>query len=254
MDSFEDYLRPLDTYYWTPPPPRRVRGLGILAVFTAAVLILVSVGVALRSTPPSGPVPPNQAGYQWCCDANEIAANWTVPRILPAASGSEGVWVGVQTDSGAFFLQVGTNEFVAGSSQYQAFWSDGPLHGSPQFLGSLAAGDRVRAKLVKERSGWSVSFSDQTRAWTRTLTVDHLAPSNGDLAEWVEEDPVLVFSSKQEKLDSMARTVQATMTRLEVNGTPPQTAMIAGESFTDERGTTFSPTSLVHDGFSFLPW
>ncbi|HLK46454.1 MAG TPA: hypothetical protein VKT18_10710, partial [Acidimicrobiales bacterium] len=78
--------------------------------------------------------------------------------------------------------------------------------------------------------------------------------SGGDLAEWVEEDPVLVFaSSTQERLDTMARTVPAAMSELTVNGTAPASTALAGESFT-AGGRTFSPTSLVANRFSFVPW
>jgi hypothetical protein len=253
-DDFVAYLRPLDTYYWRPPPPRRT-SWGYLAVAVSVVLVAVLVATALTATEPSGPVPPNQAGYQWCCQANEVAASWVVPKILQGATGSEGVWVGLQTDTGSFFLQVGTNEYLVGSEPvYAAFWSDGPLHGSPQTLGMLHPGDVVRAGLVKAPSGWSVSFSDSTRRWTHSLVVRHLAPSGGDLAEWVEEDPVLVFPSKREQLDSMAHTAQATMTNLDVNSAPPALSLVESESFTDNAGTTFSPTSLVDNAFSFIPW
>ena len=249
-------FQPLDPYEWQPVTPRR-RVRGWLAIVVSAALFAGLCAVALARGQSAGPVPPNQAGYQWCCEASEVSATWVVPRILQGASGSEGVWVGLQTDSGTFFLQVGTNEFVVDTHplvpEYQAFWSDGPLHGSPQQLGELNAGDLVRAELKQAATGWSVSFSDRTQHWTHTTTVRHLAPSGGDLAEWVEEDPVLVFASTQERLDTMARTVPAAMSGLTVNGTAPATDALAGESFSAD-GRTFSPTSLVANRFSFVPW
>ena len=108
----------------------------IVAVVICMVLGLVAATVS-GTSPSRGAVPPNQAGYLWCCNVRDVSASWSVPRLIhPAPESAEAVWIGAQTEDGAFFLQVGTNEYVSGAtSQYQAFWSDGPLNGAPQIIG-----------------------------------------------------------------------------------------------------------------------
>jgi hypothetical protein len=247
-----------------PTPVTERRGLrahpraaGLVVVLAFGVVTSVIVAVTLLGThAPTGPVPPNQAGYLWCCNVRDVSAQWTVPMLVhPASVGAEAVWVGAQTDDGSFFLQVGTNEYVSGAtSQYQAFWSDGPLDGAPQDLGVLAPGDVVRAKLVHDGAGWAVTFVDQTQGWTRTVRPHYDVRATNALAEWIEEDPVAVDPVRGSSLFRMAVTRGTRVSNLLVNDAPPQPDLTESESFVDAAGTTFSPTVLAHDQFGFRPW
>ncbi len=227
----------------------------IVAVVISMVLGLVTATVS-GTSPARGAVPPNQAGYLWCCNVRDVSANWDVPRLVhPARQGAEAVWIGAQTEDGDFFLQVGTNEYVSGStSQYQAFWSDGPLQGAPQNLHSLSPGDVVGARLSHATSGWVVTFSDRTQGWTRTVHLRYGATSANALAEWIEEDPVAVDPAHGSSLFHMAVTHGTTVSDLLVNDAPPLLGATEPETFRDAEGLTFSPTALVHDAFGFRPW
>jgi len=232
----------------------------VVALLTCAVLAGVIVTVhALGSTRTerTGSIPRNQAGYLWCCDVRNMSAEWDVPQLVqPAPQGAEAIWIGAQTLEGTFFLQAGTNEYVnAGTSQYQAFWSDGPLNGSPQSMGTLAPGDEVRAQLRgAAEGGWNVTFVDQTQGWTHSVHVDYRASSVNAVAEWIEEDPVAVDANHGSSLFHMARTRGTTLSSLLVNGQVPVPTSIQSESFVDGSGITFSPTAVVHDAFSLHPW
>jgi len=252
-------------YQWHTPPEHGSRrawlrehpgalAYGIVALVTCVVLSAVAIAIA-RPTVSHAAVPPNQAGYLWCCNVHDVSAAWKVPRLVhPAKEGAEAVWIGAQTELGGFFLQVGTNEYVnPTSSLYQAFWSDGPLAGSPQDLGSLAPGDEVRARLAHSTKGWVVSFTDVTQGWTHTKYVAYNPPAASAFAEWIEEDPVAVDSHGQ-RLFRMATTHGTTVSDLLVNGAPPTIDATQPERFTDASGTTFSPTGLVGNAFGFRPW
>jgi len=251
---------------WHAPPARRglrewLQGhpgfiaFGVVALVTCVVLSGVVIAVT-RPTVSRAAVPPNQAGYLWCCNVHDVSATWHVPTLVhPARDGSaEAVWIGAQTYAGGFFLQVGSNEYVtAGSVLYQAFWSDGPLGGSPKDLGSLAPGDVVHASLSHVRRGWVVTFADATQGWTHTRHVAYGVSTAHALAEWIEEDPVAV-DSHGSSLFHMAATHGTVVSDLLVNGAPPSLAATMPESFHDATGRRFSPTALVHDAFSFRPW
>ena len=251
---------------WPPTPPRRgarawvrahprVAGYGIVGAFVGIALLLAAVSL-MDAMPTSNQVPQNQAGYLWCCSVRDVSAQWTVPTLVhPAPVGAEAVWVGAQTDDGQFFLQVGTNEYVSPlTSQYQAFWSDGPLKGTPQNMGNLAPGDVVQARLVEGSRGWVVSFTDQTQGWTHTARVRYAASAAGAVAEWIEEDPVSVDPVRGSALFHMAATRGTTVSDLLVNDAPPAEDATQSETFVDGSGTTFSPTSIAHDAFGFRPW
>ena len=236
------------------PTPRLV-GFAVVAALTATAGVLAALSLQ-RFDAPTTPVPPNQAGYLWCCSVRDVSAEWVVPTLRhPAPVGAEAVWVGAQTDDGRFFLQVGTNEFVSpGSTSYQAFWSDGPLHGMPQALGTLAPGDVVRARLVRAGGSWMVTFADRTQGWTHHVRIAYHAGGQGALAEWIEEDPVAVDPVRGSRLFRMAKTQGTTVRDLVVNGAPPSLVETTPETFSDATGTTFAPTVLLHDRFRFRPW
>ena len=136
-----------------PPPAAAIFGTECLLINMAPIALIESIWCHRSGVRSMSAVPPNQAGYLWCCNVRDVSARWTVPRLVhPAAEGAEAVWIGAQTQTGDFFLQVGTNEYVSQlTSEYQAFWSDGPLNGAPQPMGALAPGDQVVARLVHER-------------------------------------------------------------------------------------------------------
>ncbi len=232
-----------------------VASFTIVAVAVCMVLGLVTT--TLSGTSPSrGAVPQNQAGYLWCCSVHDVSAHWVVPQLVkPARQGAEAVWIGAQTSDGDFFLPVGTNEYVSPTTaEYQAFWSDGPLNGSPQDMGSLAPGDEVNARLEHAKHGWVVTFADDTQGWTHTVHLHYVARSTDALAEWVEEDPVSVDPMHGSTLFRMAETHGTIVSDLLVNDAPPLLDAIEPESFRDLTGRTFAPTSIVHDQFGFRPW
>jgi peptidase A4-like protein len=252
-------------YQWHAPPEDGsgrgwlrshpgVLAYGVVALVTCVVLSTVAIAVT-GTTAPKGAVPPNQAGYLWCCNVRDVSAAWDVPVLVhPAREGAEAVWIGAQTQDGTFFLQVGTNEYVSQqSSLYQAFWSDGPLDGAPQNLGDLAPGDEVSATLAESHKGWVVAFTDATKGWTHTRRIPYDASAANALAEWIEEDPVAV-DPHGSKLFRMAVTHGTQVSDLLVNDEPPAPGATQPESFVDASGTRFSPTALLHDAFVFRPW
>jgi Peptidase A4 family len=243
----------LTTREWLRAHPA-VLVYGIVALATCVVLSAVAILVNDPMASP-GAVPPNQAGYLWCCSVKDVSASWVVPQLVhPAQEGAEAVWIGAQTQDGGFFLQVGTNEYVSEvTSQYQAFWSDGPLNGSPQNMGTLSPGDQVRARLDRSQRGWVITFTDATQGWTHTKRILYEARDANALAEWIEEDPVAV-DPHGSTLFHMAVTHGTRVSDLLVNGQPPVFGSTQPETFVDGSGTTFAPTELVHDGFGFRPW
>jgi hypothetical protein len=262
-NGLDDDVEPLEWYStpehssvpsWLRRHPA-VAAYTVVAIVVCMVLGLVTATVS-GTSPSRGAVPPNQAGYLWCCNVRDVSASWDVPRLVhPAREGAEAVWIGAQTEDGAFFLQVGTNEYVSQvTSQYQAFWSDGPLNGAPQNLGVLAPGDAVEARLAHAASGWVVTFADHTQGWTKTVHLHYRVQSANALAEWIEEDPVAVDPAHGSSLFRMAATDGTTVSDLLVNDAPPLLGATEPESFRDASGLTFSPTSLVHDTFGFRPW
>jgi Peptidase A4 family len=260
----------VDAVAWHSTPERRsvpswlrahpaVAAYTIVAVVICTVLGLVTVTVS-GTSPSRSAVPPNQAGYLWCCNVRDVSASWVVPRLVhPAPESAEAVWIGAQTEDGDFFLQVGTNEYVTGTTpQYQAFWSDGPLNGAPQIMGrghTLSPGDVVGARLSHTAAGWVVTFADRTRGWSTTAHPHYGVSSANALAEWIEEDPVAVDPARGSSLFPMAATLGTTVSHLLVNDAPPLVGATEPETFRDRaEGLTFSPTALVHDAFGFRPW
>jgi|GEM_PF-5217909 len=240
---------------WTWRHPRAT-GYGLAAVLMGC-FVAAMVSSTEHWTPSTSGLPPNQAGYLWCCGATDVGASWAVPRLVPQShQAAEGVWIGLQTNSGDFFLQVGTQDNVTNfSSQYQAFWSDGPLHGAPVDLGNVNPGDLVRARLVKSgTSQWTITFQDQTLHWTRTRQISYPAHYAHALGEWIEEDPAELVPFQKARLFTMARTNGTAVHDLEVNGAVPVTSELAPESFVDGSGMTFSPSLLQHGEFHFVPW
>jgi hypothetical protein len=253
-----------EAYLWHAAPERGSRpgwlrthpgtfAFGVVVVATC--LVLSSVAIAITNSSPHRSVPPNQAGYLWCCNVRNVSAAWDVPELVhPASQCAEAVWLGAQTQDGTFFLQVGTNEFVSNlSTQYQAFWSDGPLNGTPQYMGTLNPGDEVSARLAHGHRGWDVTFADATKGWTRHVHVAYTASAANALAEWIEEDPVAV-DPHGSTLFRMAVTNGTRLSGLLVNDEPPLLDATQPEDFVDGSGTRFSPTALVHDAFGFRPW
>jgi len=241
------------TRSWVRAHPGAI-AYGVVALVLCVVLSAVAIAVT-RPTVSHAAVPPNQAGYLWCCNVHDVSASWDVPQLIhPAKVGAEAVWIGAQTQDGSFFLQVGTNEYVSqASSQYEAFWSDGPLNGLPQRMGILAPGDEVRAMLVHASRGWDVSFTDVTLGWTHTVHVPYDPSTTNALAEWIEEDPVAI-DSHGSSLFRMAATHGTVVSDLVVNGAAPLHNATQPESFRDLAGLRFSPTPLVDNAFGFRPW
>jgi hypothetical protein len=226
--------------------------LVLLGFFTAVV-----VSSSARWEPSTKGLPPNQAGYLWCCGATEVAATWEVPQMLPVrAQSAEGVWIGLQTNSGNFFLQVGTQDNQTDfSPTYEGFWSNGPLHGAPENLGTVSPGDVVRAELLLSGgSKWAITFADETQHWSRTRVISYSARYSHAFAEWIEEDPAEVIPFQKAQLFMMAKTDGTHMSSLEVNGGVPGPFELQPESFIDGSDTTFAPSPLEHDSFRFIPW
>ena len=68
---------------------------GVAASVLVAVLLMAGVSALLSALGHRGDdhgVPPNQAGYLWCCGAHDVSAQWTVPRLAHATRvGAEAV-------------------------------------------------------------------------------------------------------------------------------------------------------------------
>lgn len=235
---------------------RRVMHYGLATILLGSFIAVV-VSKESSWVPSTSGLPPNQAGYTWCCGATDVAATWEVPQIVSTNDlAAEGVWIGLQTNSGSFFLQVGTQDNVSNSgSEYAGFWSNGPLHGSPVNLGAVNPGDVVNAQLtLAGTTTWSITFADQTQHWSHTRTITYPVSYAHSIAEWIEEDPAEVVPYEKARLFAMARTNGTRMHGLEVNGDAPKAFVLQPETFQDGSGTTFSPGEILHDGFEFNPW
>jgi hypothetical protein len=230
--------------------------------YAVAAVLLGGLSVAVASStgnwvPSTSGLPPNQAGYLWCCGATEVAATWEVPQLMPASvQSAEGVWIGLQTPSGKFFLQVGTQDnWTDASPVYEGFWSSGPLKGTPESLGTVHPGDVVSAELaLSAYSRWEITFADLTEHWTHTHAVSLSANYARALAEWIEEDPAEVVPYEKAQLFVMAKTGGTRMSGLRVNGNVPGLFDLQPETFVDGSNTTFSPSRIANDSFRFVPW
>lgn len=239
-------------WVWRHP---RATAYGVAAVLLGCFVAAV-VSTSEHWEPSTKGLPPNQAGYLWCCGATDVAATWQVPKLVRADSQSaEGVWIGLQTNSGDFFLQVGTQDNESNfSSLYEGFWSSGPMHGAPVDLGKVNPGDVIRCRLVLSGAAkWAISFADQTQHWSHTRVVSYAAPYAHAFAEWIEEDPAEVVPFEKARLFVMARTDGTNMRDLEVNGDAPGD-QLQPESFVDASGMTFAPSSIANGSFHFVPW
>jgi hypothetical protein len=252
-DAASSRGRSLLRWTWRHP---RTTAYGVAAVLMGC-LVAAIVANGQHWEPSTSGLPPNQAGYLWCCGATDVAATWEVPRLMSASPQSaEGVWIGLQSNSGNFFLQVGTQDNASSlGAQYEGFWSNGPLHGAPVNLGDVDPGDVVHARLARSGTAqWSITFADLTKHWSHTSTITYGASADHAFAEWIEEDPAAVVPFERAHLFPMARTDGTVMQDLRVNGGVPVAFDLQPESFVDGSGTTFSPSSLTGDSFHFAPW
>jgi hypothetical protein len=169
------------------------------AVVAGAVLVaLVAFGVTAGGGRGAGLSLGRFAGYVWRGSVTSVAASWTVPAIAPASHpGQAGTWIGAEGPSPAGrypFIQVGTNEEriagAGGGLRYYAFWSD-PVRGfHPQFLFTVAPGDRIAARLaqIADEGLWAVTIADRRSGRRASFLTTEDARQTFNQAEWLQED------------------------------------------------------------------
>jgi hypothetical protein len=189
------------------------------------------------------------AGYTTFGPVRSIAASWTVPRTLGGpATASAATWIGVQSQSmHGPFVQVGTQE--EGSGRDFAFWSDPERHFAPQFLGFVAAGDDVSARLVRIQDGWAATLYDPPAA-ARIVTIQQPAGARFDQAEWFQEDPSQRSRTQRVPYPTLAAL---NFRSLRLNRAAPGYAALYAQWMSLPGGKSLAPTALAGDAFG-LQW
>lgn len=220
------------------------------------VLVLV-VGVVAAQIARSGGngFPPNQAGYIYCCTVDQIAATWTVPTLVHSDSeGFYSEWVGTQDVNATILVQVGTTSWSEPPGMVtEAFWSDTAVNYSPISLGIVRPGDVVRASIDYRGKEVLVGIDDVTARWNQTITLSQIPSDATQTGEFVQEDPAVTELGGRKALEPFGEVGAASMSRLDVNDKPPSPISLQPESVTIGK-TTYQPSPLRNDGFSFSPW
>lgn len=225
-----------------------------LVVCVVAVLAAVVVGLVDPATPGgtrTTEAPSFQGGWFWCCGAGQLGATWNVPMVQgDDTSGNAGTWIGAQDGgTGGGLIQVGTIVTAdQGVTQYEAFWADGAVGYSAQYVGVVQPLDEVTATMSQTRGDWTLRFVDHTQGWTKTLHVRYERGRLLQFADWIEEDPKSGASTNAPELP-YAKLSTIRMRGLVVNGAAPDGSQLTREQLKTKSGTIITPTPIVHDGF-----
>lgn len=124
---------------------------------------------------------------------------WTVPAVTcaPGETSWSVAWVGIDGFDSPTVEQDGTASYcydgVPGYEAWIAMYGDAAVTGygpAIPFSNPVSAGDQVSASVYHSGSTWSLTVSDATRGWSRTLVEPGPRPAAAaSSAEWVAEDP-----------------------------------------------------------------
>ena len=190
----------------------------------------------------------SDGGYLWWSSkVFEVSAEWRVPAISPTSPpGVAATWIGAQSRSDESpFVQVGTVEQSVGpaTETYSGFWSDAALGFHSQMLGELAAGDIVRATMVRRGAVWLVTLQDLTSKTTTTHSATWGKGAVFTQAEWLQESPAGATYT-----DAAAPR----FAEVNVNNKDPRPSLANAEALVASNGSTWVPTRFAHDGFSLV--
>lgn len=235
-----------------PKMKRLVLLLALLLV--AAVVTFELVAARPSSRPILGLAAPATGfgGYQEkvFMPIGQIASSWRVPAISAASStGGASTWISVQGPLAASFVQLGTTEDdLDGRADYEGFWSDAAVRYNPQRIMDVHAGDRVRAQITLQASGWVAELVDITRHMRASVVISSAAGGT-DIATWVQEDPTETLGgSSDAPYPVMAAPV---FTDLQLNGAIPNLPYRDAQVLSTEGGVFLVPIRVHDDGFSF---
>jgi hypothetical protein len=192
------------------------------------------------------------AGYNWLGHVNEVAATWTVPRII-RGRGAAGTWIGAEAaGKPGPFIQIGTNEqrgTFPGQQEYFSFWSDTSAHFHAIELFGVHPGDRISARLELSHARWQLAITD-TNSGDRSVfeTADEARASFSN-AEWLQED---ITNTKARRVYDYPELSPIGFRDLKVNSRAPAYKSVRS-SWMSAGASNFAPTPLHNDAFTISP-
>ncbi|MHB1509129.1 MAG: G1 family glutamic endopeptidase [Acidimicrobiales bacterium] len=243
---------PDDTGDRQPPGGRLRRRLGtlVLVVVTGVALvslILVGVGAVKSATPTNRQAHLGSfAGYVKYVPVTQISADWRVPAILPLSHGGASTWIGVQGAGKGEFFQVGTTEnYEAGKTSYEAFWSDPSRDFHAQIMMAVSAGDEIHAQISEVSGRWQAFVYDAATSQVGVAPTASGVFRNLWWAEWIQEDPLL----RHGRYSPYPDIAPVTLSHLLVNGAAPSCATLRPQVMVLPHGRRVEPGPLVGDRF-----
>lgn len=232
---------------------RVVRLLLLLSELVVALPVTASgAQVATASFHP----PTGFGGYNWFGTVRQISASWRVPTIEPtSADGHASTWIGAQNDDAQPpFIQLGTTEdkFSSSLTTYNAFWSDPRKGFHPQLIERVRADDLVSAAMVRQSSGWVLTFDDVSTRKDKRLTIHYGVGASFDQAEWLQEDPTA--DTDTAAVDLPYPTMSSVeFEDLRVDTQAPSLYLSNGATLLANGGAFLVPSAVRHDAFSLRP-
>jgi Peptidase A4 family len=189
------------------------------------------------------------AGYDRFGRLHEIAASWTVPRIV-GGRGAASTWIGAQApgDPGPF-IQIGTNEqrdTLPEKREYHAFWSDKTqqFHGIELF--GVHPGDRISASLKQVHAQWKLAIVDANSGDRSIFEAPEEAKYSFNDAEWLQED---ITDDRTGRPFPYPQLSPVGFRNLRVNSRPPGYAHVVSSWMSADK-EDFAPTPLHGGGFT----
>jgi Peptidase A4 family len=118
-----------------------------------------------------------------------VSASWTQPTATCSATAYSSFWVGLDGDTSNTVEQTGTDADCSGRTpQYYAWYEMYPKY-PVNFSNPVQPGDKMSASVTTDgRGGFTLTISDATRSWTRTVTA-RLKSAKLASAEVIAEAP-----------------------------------------------------------------
>jgi hypothetical protein len=227
--------------------PARTASL-VLATTIAAWAAWPTSAVSAATTSALSYSAASDGGYSWWSSkVFEVSAEWRVPAISPTSPpGVAATWVGAQSrsDDGPF-VQVGTVErsLGPGTATYTGVWSDAALGFHAQVLGELAAGDLVRATMVRRGAVWLVTLQDLASKTTTTHSATCGKGAVFTQAEWLQESP---------EGATYPDVAAPRFAEVKADDKGPRLSLANAEALLASNGSNWVPTRFAHDGFSLV--
>jgi hypothetical protein len=200
--------------------------------------------------------PTGFGGYNWFGNVTQVSARWRVPSIAStSAAGHASTWIGAQDDDAQPpFIQLGTTEdkFSPTQTFYNAFWSDPHVGFHPQPIERIRGNDLVSAAMVRQPSGWELTFDDLSSGQDKRLTVHYGVGASFNQAEWLQEDPTADTNTAAVDLPYPAMAT-VTFHDLRVDTQVPSLYLINGATLLANGGVFLVPSAVQHDAFSLRP-